>query len=137
MTNYREKPGSGIAYRRSCGGKFYNDYELEPVIEFDEEDITLLVVDGKETVYKKATGKPLRAVLNVSTAGKTFPLIHPETGELLGGYMTRMNLFIAVRSFWASLAAERDAAEAEEAARLAAIAAAEGNRESPAPGAGQ
>jgi hypothetical protein len=108
--NYMQAEGSSTTYRRSCGGKFVNICATEPVIMFDEEDVSVVVVDGKETTFHKHLDGYLKAVLNANTAAKEFNLVHPDTGAVIGS-MSWQSLFVAVRSFWVSLAKERDEAQ--------------------------
>lgn len=102
---YKETSGVFTSYRRAYNINISNQYNSQPHMAFNEEDVTILP-NGE--LLRKNIITPLVEVYNPN---KSFPLINPETDEPLGGTITHAELMVSIYSLYKLLATERDVAE--------------------------
>lgn len=112
MPDYKETKIAGKTWRRCHRVLCENPLGGTPAINYAQQDVVQL--DGGEHITRDAG--LLIATLKPSTAGKTFPLLNPATGEQVGT-MTEAELFAALHShfLFTARAAEQAATPATEA----------------------
>lgn len=105
MANYKETTISGSQYQRCWRVNIENPFEGTKEITFFEEQINVI---GEDTITKMLSN--VSKQLNETTAGISFPILNPETGEAIpeGTTMTYQDLYVALYSLYLHLAEERD-----------------------------
>lgn len=117
MSNYKETTVSGDSWQRSFAFLGLNEHGKTPSIAFLEERITMLS-DGRKIVDRLhgadiflRTGGTARdsKVLRESLTDpqKSFDLINPETGDVVGT-ATYEDVYLIMFSLYAALCAARD-----------------------------
>lgn len=93
MPDYQETNGAGKSWRRCYRVLAENPLGGPPSINYAQQDVVQL--EGGEHATRDAG--LLVAALKLGTAGKSFPLLNPATGEQVGT-MTEAQLFAALHS---------------------------------------
>lgn len=112
MPDYQETQVTGKSWRRCYRVVAENPLGGTPAINYAQEDVVQL--EGGEHIRRDAG--LLVASLKPGTAGRTFPLLNPATGEQVGT-MTEAELFASLHShfLFTARAAEQAATPAMEA----------------------
>lgn len=101
MSNYQESAVEGTKWVRASRVVVDNPYQGMPAIEFTEEQV--LSVGGD--VFKSHKGA---VTVDFANPEKTFQLIHPVTGVVLGT-VTHQDVQVILYSLYLDLAQARDA----------------------------
>ena len=101
--DYRETNDNGPvkSWRRAHTINVLNPYKQMPTIQFHEEDRTMLP-DGRTMVTNNTAVE-----CEFSDPSKTFPLLHPVTGEVIG-QAAYQDVYVMLFSLYMALAGERD-----------------------------
>ena len=112
MPDYKESDVAGKSWRRCYRVLAENPLGGTPAINYAQQDV-VQIGDGEHITRDAGL---LIATLTPGTAGKTFPLLNPATGETVGT-MTEAQLFAALHShfLFTARAAEQAAAPTTEA----------------------
>jgi len=99
MPNYKQSDVAGTQWQRCNQLWINNPYNEVPTINMCEE----VVVQAGTEVFKQ----PTTGMSFPFDPTEVIPLLHPETGEVLGE-TTGMDIYVALWSLYAKRAAERD-----------------------------
>lgn len=116
MANYKQETISGeiSKHRRAKEVKILNVFQSVPTFSFIEEEMTVLPDGTSNGKYSDTLND------NFSDPNKTFPLINPLDGSVIGEGKYQ-DVFVQLYSLYLKLAVERDERLAqEEADRIAA-----------------
>lgn len=100
MANYKEQTASAVKWQRANQVTVSNPFGQVPNIVFYEEEV--VQIDGN--VIKRDAGTISESFFDPT---KTFDLIHPETGAVMGT-ATYQDLYILLSSLYFALATARD-----------------------------
>ncbi len=103
MPDYQETQVAGKSWRRCYRVLAENPLGGTPAINYAQQDVVQL--DGGEHIARDAG--LLVAALKPGTAGKTFPLLNPATGEVVGS-MSEAQLFAALHSHFLFTARQQE-----------------------------
>lgn len=102
MANYKESVVAGTQWRRAVRVIVDNPLDSTPHVTFTEETVVQL---GDSTLTK-----PEGTLQRVFSAASEFPLVNPETGDVLG-VMNHQELYVALASLYLFEATQRDQQE--------------------------
>ena len=100
---YKQQDVATQSWRRASRVTVENEYNQVPCINFTEEEV--MIVNNQKVILK---GELLKA--DMSDPNVTFPLLHPETDQVIGE-ASYMNIYIMLYSLYKKLALERDASQ--------------------------
>lgn len=104
IETYVGKTLEASKYKRCKHVEIDNKLGTLPTITFSEEEVVR--VEGLLPI-QNACGS-ITEQLTSDNMNTSFPLLHPDTLQPLGGTMTYTDVSIAIRSLYAFLAARRD-----------------------------
>lgn len=104
MANYQETEVAGSSYIRSHAVHLHNPLDAPGLALFEEQRVYNLS-DGK--VVTEVAGS-VGDVFDPNTAGTTFPILNPKTGEPIGGTSTYIEVYTLLHSLYIFLAKRRD-----------------------------
>jgi hypothetical protein len=100
MPNYKESSATGSIWQRAYQVSIDNRYGITPAVTFYEEE----VIDIGTTNITKHVG---HLVEPFDDPSKTFNLLHPVTGDVIGT-ATYMDIYVMLSSLYLDLATKRD-----------------------------
>jgi hypothetical protein len=103
MANYREDSVTGVTWQRCNKIDIRNPLEGQKFVVFVEEAVTDL---GNGKILKEPVGQIVEEFVDPAVV---VPLLHPETGALLGSSVTYQDIYVILHSLYLKLANERDA----------------------------
>lgn len=104
MPKYKESMVQGEVWRRAFQIIGSNDYNKQPTIFFNEEDVVLL---SDNSILKNHVGS-IGEVFTFENANTSFQLRNPNTEEYVEAYATYQDVFVLLHSLYFHLAKERD-----------------------------
>lgn len=118
MASYKESTVSGSIWTRANNVTLLNPYGELPTAIFQEENVVALS-DGK---YVSQSAGSCTDVFTPESSSETFNLLHPSTGDIIGT-AAYQDVYVLLSSLYLHVANKRDVRDAEEAARIAQLAA--------------
>jgi hypothetical protein len=105
MPNYKEANVNGTMYTRANRVVLQNELDAPKSITFSEQEIITLPDTTRITRPARGVG----VVLDDKNIAKSFDLLHPETGAVLGT-VSYQDVYVLMHSLYYHLAHERDSA---------------------------